>query len=166
MALEYLFHYSLQLYLLMHSALCIMLRSKLRQKHNTPVESKMMIKYENTPKHYLVSIHVPWFKLYPNSAQSVTPWTDWWKSQLSSVCYSMNRLMEVFALQISGICKRGRCSVRPQQYSTNQNPRLSRNNFLANLMHGHSNSSWSGSSLPEITEQRIFHVYFIASKSD
>ena len=27
-------------------------------------------------------------------------------------------------------------------------------------MHGHSDSSWSGSSLPEITEQRIFHVLF------
>ena len=47
-----------------------------------------------------------------------------------------------------------------QQYSTNENPSLSRNNFLANLMHGHSDSSWSGSSLPEITEQRIFHVLF------
>ena len=48
----------------------------------------------------------------------------------------------------------------PQQYSTNENPSLSRNNFLANLMHGHSDSRWSGSSLPEITEQRIFHVLF------
>ena len=48
----------------------------------------------------------------------------------------------------------------PQQYSTNENPSLSRSNFLANLMHGHSDSSWSGSSLPEITEQRIFHVLF------
>ena len=47
-----------------------------------------------------------------------------------------------------------------QQYSTNENPSLSRSNFLANLMHGHSDSSWSGSSLPEITEQRIFHVLF------
>ena len=27
-------------------------------------------------------------------------------------------------------------------------------------MHGHRDSSWSGSSLPEITEQRIFHVLF------
>ena len=44
--------------------------------------------------------------------------------------------------------------------STNENPSLSRSNFLANLMHGHSDSSWSGSSLPEITEQRIFHVLF------
>ena len=48
----------------------------------------------------------------------------------------------------------------PQQYSTNENPSLSRNNFLANLMHGHSDLSWSGSSLPEITEQKIFHVLF------
>ena len=31
---------------------------------------------------------------------------------------------------------------------------------LANLLHGHSDSSWSGSSLPEITEQNIFHVLF------
>ena len=27
-------------------------------------------------------------------------------------------------------------------------------------MHGHSDSSWSGSILPEITEQIIFHVLF------
>ena len=47
-----------------------------------------------------------------------------------------------------------------QQYSTNENPSLSRNYFLANLMHGHSDSSWSGSSLPEITEQRIFYILF------
>ena len=47
-----------------------------------------------------------------------------------------------------------------QQYSTNENPSLSRNKFLPNLMHGHSDSSSSGSSLPEITEQRIFHVLF------
>ena len=51
-------------------------------------------------------------------------------------------------------------SLISQQYSTNENPSLSRRNFLANLMHGHSDSSWSGSSLPEITEQRIFHVSF------
>ena len=48
----------------------------------------------------------------------------------------------------------------PQQHSTNENPSLSRSNFLANLMLGHSDSSWSGSSLPEITEQRFFHVLF------
>ena len=48
----------------------------------------------------------------------------------------------------------------PQQHSTNQNPSLSRNNFVANLMHGHGDSSWSRSSLPEITEQRIFHILF------
>ena len=47
-----------------------------------------------------------------------------------------------------------------QQYSTNENPSLSRSNFLANLMHGHGDSSWSRSSLPEITEQRLFHVLF------
>ena len=51
-------------------------------------------------------------------------------------------------------------SLVAQQYSTNENPSLSRNNFLANLMHGHRDSSWSGCSLPEITEQRIFHVLF------
>ena len=42
-----------------------------------------------------------------------------------------------------------------QQYSANENPSLSRNNFLA-----YSDSSWSGSSLPEITEHRIVHVLF------
>ena len=51
-------------------------------------------------------------------------------------------------------------SISSEAYSTNENPSLSRSNFLANLMHGHSDSSWSGSSLPEITEQRIFHVLF------
>ena len=45
---------------------------------------------------------------------------------------------------------------------------LEKKKILANLMHGHSDSSWSGSSLPEITEQskEFFMFYFIASISD
>ena len=34
-----------------------------------------------------------------------------------------------------------RDTITPQQYSTNENPSLSRSNFLASLMHGHSDSS-------------------------
>ena len=41
-----------------------------------------------------------------------------------------------------------------------QVPLLSRNTLNTNLMHGHRDSSVSPYSLPEITEQRIFHVLF------
>ena len=48
-----------------------------------------------------------------------------------------------------------------QQYSTNENPCLSRSNFLANLMHGHSDSSWSGSSLPGNYRAKNFSSFIL-----
>ena len=56
--------------------------------------------------------------------------------------------------------------LEPQQYSTNENPSLSRNNFLANLMHGHSDSSWSEVAFRKLPSKEFFMCYFISSKSD
>ena len=71
----------------------------------------------------------------------------------------------------TAICARASSSSGsvPQQYSTNENPSLSRNNFLANLMHGHSDSSFQAD--PEVAFRKLpskdfFMFYFIVSKSD
>ena len=45
-----------------------------------------------------------------------------------------------------------------QQHSIDSVPFLSRNTLNTYSMHSNSKSNWSGSSLPEITGHRIFHV--------
>ena len=88
------------------------------------------------------------------------------KEQMKQTNEQTNKQNKIISLILTNPWYKWWCGFLTQQYSTNENPSLSRNNFLANLMHGHSDYADPEVAFRKLPSREFFMFYFIASKSD